>query len=295
MNICFCIDRGALAGLHVTLHGVFHYLGAPSCTVYLLHSGLSGQDFKELEMTVGQSRYSGKFEIVPKEIELSMFESFSSHFGQGWMAYARLLAPDLLCCERLLYLDADLLVYADLSELYSVSLHGSVLGAATWFDAKRSNDRTFYEANGFDLSKPYFNSGVLVLDCEMWRRQDWTKRCLEFGRKHNKNLPTVDQTILNVLMGGEFFQIARRFNTPVSAGRNRLDLSDLEDRIIHLVSRPKPWDPIGQLNGQYDYYSAVMAKTAIAGFQPRRLSLRDFRNYRHWFKCWKNIPQFWSR
>ena len=135
---------------------------------------------------------------------------------------------------------------------------------------------------------PYFNSGVLLIDCERWLSEQLGDRALATGSQFGKDLPSADQTILNLLKGDCFEPIPRRFNTPVSPSRPRLDEAQLNERVIHLVARPKPWDPLGTLNGQSTYFDHVINSTAIADFKrsaPNRKSIRLARAY---LKCWKN-------
>ena len=157
-----------------------------------------------------------------------------------------------------------------------------------WGTAKHSNDGEFFYDNGFPVERNYFNAGVLLFDAFKWRKEEWSNKCLDFGQKYGRGLPTADQTILNCLLGNKFCQIPRRFNTPVSASRPKLDLSDIRERVIHLVYRPKPWDPLGFLHGQYDYFHSILQRTAISKFRQPWPNLRTIRLSRSYIKCLKN-------
>src|SRR5207248_8233583 len=60
----------------------------------------------------------------------SIFDKATLGPGQSHMAYCRILLPRLLDVPRLIYLDCDVLVFRDLSELFDLELsHGKVLAA----------------------------------------------------------------------------------------------------------------------------------------------------------------------
>jgi lipopolysaccharide biosynthesis glycosyltransferase len=76
-----------------------------------------------------------------------------------------------------------------------------------------------------------------------------------------------DQSLLNLCLEGQIQPLPRKFNTPVSPRRRLLSWEQVHDRVLHLVARPKPWDPLGYLNGQYPHYVQYLEKTDIAGLR----------------------------
>lgn len=273
-----CVDRGALIGLHVTLRSAMQHLAAGvELEIHVLHDALKEGDFGLLEQTLCSS---GKpFRIVPQQINLDQFQGLRNHVGHGWMTYARILAPEIVAAERLVYLDADLIVHADLNELLNQPLDGHVLGAVSWGPIQGSNDERFFQELNWDLNGPYFNAGVLLIDVAQWRRQTITNRCLEVATQFGNNLPTADQTILNYIFAGKFATLPRRYNTVVTASRPPIKDEDWINRIVHLVGRPKPWDPFGFLNGQSRVFYDELKHTAVDGQRNYRLlSLATFRS-----------------
>ena len=57
---------------------------------------------------------------------------------------------------------------------------------------------------------------------------------------------------------------------PFRQVEQKLDLSDIREEVIHLVYRPKPWDPLGLLHGQYDYFHSILQRTAISKLPSNR-------------------------
>lgn len=286
VHIVFCVDRGAVTGLHVTIGTLLSSLSpASSVVLHVLHSGLTDHDFCSLQRTIDRSGVDERCALKATPVDVTGMEQFSSHVGHGWVTYARLLAPGILKQDRLIYLDADLLVYADLSELWHHDLQSAPVGAVSWTTTENSNDHRFYSFHGLPLDGPYFNAGVLLFDCHQWVQDEWTSRCIEYGNRYSTNLPSADQTMLNLALGDVFTQIPRRFNTPVTASRAELGPRDLKNRVIHLVSRPKPWDAMGWLNGQSRHFDTALADTDVPDYRRPLPRIRDLRMSKMYAKC----------
>ena len=86
--------------------------------------------------------------------------------------YSRFLMPDLLPnVKRSIYLDSDILVYGDIAELYNYDLGKFILGAVA--DSYVLSDKSVNEQVSRYISHKhlYFNAGILLIDCDKWRKQ----------------------------------------------------------------------------------------------------------------------------
>lgn len=79
-------------------------------------------------------------------MSIDRFKSFK--WLTGWMTYASLILSDILSESRMIYLDSDLIVLRDLSELWDQDLVGSHLGAVSRQRRVESNDSKFFQAFG---------------------------------------------------------------------------------------------------------------------------------------------------
>ena len=89
-------------------------------------------------------------------------------------AYLRLKIPDLLTgLRKILYLDSDLVVMDSLRELWELDLEDSLAGAT--FDSMyffRGEATEYWKEVGLPEGVKYFNSGVLLMNLEAWRKED---------------------------------------------------------------------------------------------------------------------------
>jgi UDP-glucose/galactose:(glucosyl)LPS alpha-1,2-glucosyl/galactosyltransferase len=121
--------------------------------------------------------------------------------------YFRLFIEELLPAKimKAIYLDADILVLGDLSELWNLEMSGSLLLAvqdayARAFHLGRMKRVAFRESICFDSQSSYFNAGVLVIDLAGWRKEAIGKRALQFMKDYKEKLTFCDQDALNCVL-----------------------------------------------------------------------------------------------
>lgn len=109
-------------------------------------------------------------------------------------AFSRLFIEDLLpsTIERVIYLDIDIVVCGSLCSLWMDNLEeylvGWVVDGAPEPNMKRLN-----------LSG-YFNTGVLLLNLNLWRKHNIQQQCLEYLNTHWQDLRYADQDVLNPVL-----------------------------------------------------------------------------------------------
>ena len=86
----------------------------------VLDGGVSDKSRKVLSDLVGRSGRTIQLEFVP--IDESIFRGATLGPGRSHMTYCRILLPHLLDVPRLIYLDCDVLVFRDLSQLFDFEL-----------------------------------------------------------------------------------------------------------------------------------------------------------------------------
>jgi lipopolysaccharide biosynthesis glycosyltransferase len=286
--IVFCVDKNALIGLHVSLFSLLRHL-QPNAEVvlYILTDSLDEGDLAALRATIDRSQRTAR--LVKVDIDVQQFKDFS--WLTGYMTYARLLLPSLIDDARALYLDADLIVTADIAQLFRQDLQGFPLGAVVSDTVRSSNDRDFFLRLGFPETAPYFNAGVLLLDLERLRRENYLKKCLAFAREYKTQLPTADQTILNYVFRDNYLSMPYEYNTPIFPTQKLAMEKMTPGRIYHLVGFPKPWDFLGEwFNQQSPFFQIYLRQTAAIGYKSyHRINTekiyRTVRKFRSYQKC----------
>ncbi len=152
--------------------------------------------------------------------------------------YYRFFIPDLFPqYDRALYLDCDIVVEGDVSELYLTPLHDHILGAVA--DDMISDFEVFgnYAETVVGISRSeYFNAGILLMNLEKMRR---IGLCDAFVKLLSQRTFRVaqDQDYLNVLCHGDVTFLSDCWNKNA-----RPDIIVRQPvRIIHYKINWKPW------------------------------------------------------
>ena len=132
--------------------------------------------------------------------------------------YFRLLAPSLLPnVKKAIYLDSDLIVNADIAELYDTDVTGYLLGATRDAD-------TLGQMDGYDITvgpylenelgmtdaHDYFQAGVLVMNLAEIRRRTTPGELLDLATE--RMWRWLDQDVLNRVCDGHYVRIHMRWN-----------------------------------------------------------------------------------
>ena len=263
-----------LRGLLVTLHSLLRHL-APGWTadLTLLTDDFGEGDERLLRGVLAASGREHTLEVL--HIGMDAYRDYPAQETGSRLAYARLLIPRLVAADRALYLDADIVVLRDVSELaalpwpegrslYAVQDARVAVCSMPW-------ERIPWEALGIPPAAPYFNSGLLWMNLDAWRRQGVETACQEYMRRFPDRLPFRDQSVLNPLLWNQWVPLERAWNAAPENTLGRFALYPLRlarNVNVHYVGH-KPWDKRNPFEG---YYWREVAR--IAALVPPEFAVR---------------------
>ncbi len=262
LAVAFCADANMEAPLHVAASSLLARLDE-ACAI---HFHFLVPDFGELRksqllqtLDLRKRSYQATFLPVPLD---STFAGLRPLHG-NMMAYYRLLLPDLVGADRLLYVDSDTICYADVSPLMSLEMDGKAAGFVESGVVSHYPEKRFFASLGLLPDTAAFNSGVMLFDLSEWRKQDWTAQVLQFCRKYPEQLIAADQTALIATFAGEFARIPDKYNQHIYPDKPMKDPTQ-NPGIYHFLGSPKPWDLGGRLiHPSYNLYRRALATTVI--------------------------------
>ena len=267
--LCAC-DENYVRPLAVTLYSAATNLAADrSLTVYLLDGGISEQSAMMLKETLANLPVN--LIMIRPDAQCVADLSTSHHISHT--AYYRLLAARLLpsSIEKVIYLDCDLIVHGDISQLWDTDIgEQSCLAvqdiACPYIDAKSGcqnyrlscpymascNPIPNWKKLKLDGRRPYFNSGVMVLNLETWRKCDVADDLLKCLRDNQRYVWCWDQYALNVVFSESWGQLPLTWNQGAHAFEYpSLRHSPVESEgftqmlqtpsITHFTTEFKPW------------------------------------------------------
>lgn len=163
--------------------------------------------------------------------------------------YYRLFLTDILPKEvdKILYLDGDIIVRHNLSELWETDIDKYAVGAVV----NQSNSSKYWERLGYPKENGYFNSGVLLINTKYWREHNLKERFLKYIVENPQKLLYPDQDVLNFILKDEKKLLSVRYNVQEGFFRIEREQVDLinDEEVKLAVSDPyiihytylKPW------------------------------------------------------
>lgn len=296
IDIACGADENYAMPLAVTLRSLLDVTDpSRAIRLYVLDGGMSPQSKARLT-----DLCSDRCQVnwLSPDLDLVAEYPVSEHISSA--AYLRLLLPKLLPDDvhRVLYLDSDMLVCRDVSHLWDTPLDDFGIAAvqdlaAPWFDSQIAASNyavalpllaaakpiANYEQLGLRPTAKYFNSGLLVMNIDLWRREQLAEqvfRCLEVYREH---VLWWDQYALNVVFADRWHQLDPRWNQGSHAfvyptweasplDEQAFDLVKHDPWIIHFCSPAKPWHA-GCDHPLRNEFFKVLDRTPWQGWRPQ--------------------------
>lgn len=258
--------------LGVMLHSLCRHMEHPeNLKVFLVDGGISDRSKSRIRRIVNGFGSAIEF-LKPLQIEIERISYLTQE------AAYRLMFPSLLPnVDRLIYLDCDLLVFADLMPLWNCEF--DLLGASLDLLTPRLSDQVSnHEQFVSHAVSPAFNSGVLIMNLAALRSSKTMKECFSLltGPSH-KEMNFMDQSVLNIVFHRDRTWIPLQWNFPSS--HLKIPFDELEEerlealsstgedylkaqthfKILHFMGRIKPWMPSCELSKTRTFHRELNA------------------------------------
>lgn len=199
-------------------------------------------------------------------------------------AFLRFQIPALLKGdERAIYMDCDMVVTGALDTAWDVALHDHPLAAVPCPSPTPAVLQAIDMAPG-----AYVNTGFLVMNLTAWRAEDLAGRCIAALMNPDCPYLSEDESAINDLCRGRIAALPPGYNTYACDIIDQPALADPPAiRVIHYVTRPKPWQgsvPMGAIwQAEAARIADLLPDRAYGG---PRLWLRRFNRERRAWMGW---------
>ncbi|WP_340008050.1 glycosyltransferase family 8 protein [Paenibacillus sp. FSL K6-0276] len=220
----------------VVLASIFQHTSSP-IHVHILHDiSLTEDNKRKLDkLTTKHHHTISYYSITLPDDMLQVLANINSISVWTQACMYRLLLPALIPVDKIIYLDCDVLVNMDITDLWQVELGDKYLGAI-W-------DQAIMEVAHIVSSKGlnpelYFNSGVILFSLNNIRQNsNWYVEMLNFLRTF-PDVTMPDQDVLNAVFGGNYLPLDIRFNSFNMA----IPDHDFNNKIVHFAGDKKCWN-----------------------------------------------------
>lgn len=290
IHVVLASDENYVQHMAVAMVSLLHNCGSTSSvSLTVINNDMCSLSKERLSDIAG--RYDAAITFV--DIENEVFNNLHTSPRFTRASYYRLLAPDILPedVEKFIYLDSDLIVRHDISELWETDISHYYLGAV--YDIgicqpayrlaldpdclKAAYDTGIYRTEylGLPAGDLYFNSGVLLINTSKWREFGIREKVLQYAAQNR----VYDQDALNAVLWGKWRALDPKWNVYRLLFRQyyrctcHVDLPNCyfetlrNPSIVHFTGDIKPWhyaccQPF--VSEYYDYLSLTPWK----GFRP---------------------------
>ncbi len=246
MKICIELhtDNNYCLPTIVTLASLFENKNPESdYEVRVLGNRLTDKNIKLLE-----KQLQGRGRVIPHISSLSKFEGTHPHVSSTDLFKFDL--PDVLSdWDKVLYIDTDMIIQSDLSQLFNTDLGDAYIAAVKDMAGMHENHH-----NRLGL-KNYFNAGMMLMNLKKMRAEKIGEKLTDY-KLHKDSGHFMSQDALNDTFHENVVWLSPKYNwmapnqTSFSAqeiadfyGITETSVKNMDDTavIVHLTNKKKPW------------------------------------------------------
>ena len=280
MIIVFTINKSFLLPFAVTLHSLLLHNKGELKKLIVLTDEIPESDQEKIKEIIGDNDID--FELIQiSDDDLSGLVT-TLHFQKA--NYYRLLIPEFVREDKVIYLDADLLILGSLLPIWETPLTNNYLAAVC------TPGVSWHPELGVSKEDGYFNSGVMLLNLRKWREENFGRRVIDFVSDNAKLIRYVDQCGLNALAKNNWIRLPLSHNLTVDVYEGDFEFGDCgcskEDinrakkspLIVHFTGTSKPWHTSNQHPFKKKFWK-FLRQTPYSRSLPEDFSTLNFIKY----------------
>ncbi len=246
VNIFFSCDDNYAAYMAVTIASIKE--NSDSDRIYrlrVLHTKISEKKAKIIKSELSGENFSIDFFDINEKVS-AISEKLHTRDYYSKTTYYRMFIPELFPeLDKALYLDSDIIVTGNISELYDVKLESELAAAVRDEFVCTSPILSDYVTKRIGLERPeqYFNAGVLLMNLALMRKLRFEEVFLRL-LSEVKFAVAQDQDYLNVICRGRVKYLSYDWNFMPLVGAE--DIGDAVN-LVHFNLDNKPWQRGGLL------------------------------------------------
>lgn len=201
MNIVFCISENYLIFLETAIASILANAASNDEFNFIIFSEWISNNAKNNIENL-QKIKNFKITYIDVDLEKELPDFKTTDIWTSKLCYLRIKVPLILSnlgfeYERILYLDADIIVHQSLTELYNMSLDKYAIGAV----ASPITDEELHHFNELALNKKhnYFYSGLLLFDTKKYIENQYYEKACAISINQEKGFYWPDMDLLNLI------------------------------------------------------------------------------------------------
>lgn len=290
MNIACATDNNFAPYCGIMLTSLFESNKEHSFSVYILTKGISEENTTKFNILA--NKYHSCITMI--ELDNDTFKScpIKEKDPVSIVAYYRLALPFVLPkdIQKVLYLDVDIIVDKQIDTLYNTDINNVALAACIDYYLSEEILVTKIDKD----KKNYFNSGVLLINLDYWRRHQIAEQCFCFIEKNPDKLLFWDQDALNAILQNKVllmdisynyisdYLLAVAFESFPDKTKQCILQSAHNPTIIHFTGQEKPWNK--KCDSPYKSFYLYYKSRSLWADRPQIKNYPTLRFYLGWYR-----------
>lgn len=240
IHIVFCVNNQYVAHLGAAMASVLQNNPNTDFSFHILSADLTEESKKQIwKLKTRFLRFDVDY-LVPPTALFQNLKLTIDHISIE--TYFRYVIADLLPdVDKVLYLDADLIVAGDLMPLWQTPL---TEGKKTYLAAGVPDlwiEKLGYKSSvGFQKEDVYVNAGVLLFNLKKMREQSVSKQFFDMQEKWKDRICFQDQDVINLTLSGKIKVIDSIYN--FTSYHYKKEKSKRKQAVVfHFTGSKKPW------------------------------------------------------
>ncbi len=252
VNIVFAVDKNYYKHLPTVITSILYNCHSLVSVNFFIITNEQEGSLDEQELTNLSKLHSSSYSFIYTNKDLTKsFDNIKTHSYVTAITNVRLLMPDILLnIDKVIYLDADLLVRDDISKLYNIDISDYMIAMSSdrsmWVAIRDIVFRRGHTFRLFGVYDIYYNAGVILMNLKKMRDNNY-KEILEVALqdKYIKKYTLADQDILNVAYRNKILTLDKKWNDSPRKTTGK---------ILHFRGGNKPW---GNQNLEWERYRKI--------------------------------------
>ncbi|MFV0419593.1 MAG: glycosyltransferase family 8 protein [Dysgonomonas sp.] len=253
MNIVLCTDENYIMPCGITMVSLLENDKDNIIIFHIMGIELKEKSKEKLSLICSQYRNASIMFYDAKEKIINLcYLSPTDYQLLNNANYIRLFLGDILSenIDKVLYLDCDIIVSDNLSDLWNTNIENYSLAGVPDLHICCSHPETFNRL-GYSDKEQYINSGVLLINLKYWREKNIISTFVNYAREKHGNLLLQDQDIINGVLYDSILSLPIRFNiintyywsknNDTAYYWDEIYAALIDPAIIHFTSPEKPW------------------------------------------------------
>ena len=215
--------------------------------LYILHTDIT-QDNQAIIRRMEKPNFridfvdvAGELKRIEKKLAIRDYYTMTTYY--------RLFIADMFPeYDKVLYIDSDTVVREDIANMYQYELGKNYIGAVRDQLVVQTEIYGDYVEKVLGISRgAYFNAGVVLINCEQFRKQHMLKQFIELLNTYTF-VVAQDQDYLNILCKDNVLWMDSRWNVQMMG---EIPFAQDQSKLVHYNLAAKPWNYQNCRMGEY--------------------------------------------